>query len=282
MGGAVAIAFAPIFTQLAMRDECVGPLSAALWRVTLACPVMVLWARWDRSTAPDRAVAAHSTALLLPGTLFAADLTAWHAAFEFTTVGNATLLANCAVVLVSVYAWLFLKEHMGWPLVCGGSLALIGVAIVMGVDFGGGDNAIIGDLLALLTAVFYAMYLICMKHLRRTFSAGRIMAWSTVVCALWMLPGVVLFEDHILPGSTRGWLMLGAVALVSHCGGQGLIAYALAHLPASFSAVTLLIQPTGAVLLGWVIFGDALTPLQAVGAGAVLSGIMLARMGSRS
>ena len=43
-------------------------------------------------------------------------------------------------------------------------------------------------------------------------------------------------------------LGVGTVALISHAAGQGLIAYALAHLPAAFSSVSLLFQP---VIVWW-------------------------------
>ena len=62
--------------------------------------------------------------------------------------------------------------------------------------------------------------------------------------------------------------------------GQGLIAYALAHLPASFSAVTLLLQPLMATALAWWIFSEALGWLQGLGAAIVFAGIFIARRGT--
>ncbi|HSK38859.1 MAG TPA: EamA family transporter, partial [Arenibaculum sp.] len=67
----------------------------------------------------------------------------------------------------------------------------------------------------------------------------------------------------------------------SHAGGQSLIAYALAHLPAAFSSVSLLLQPAAAAILAWALLGEALGPWQAAGAVIVLAGIFLARRGSR-
>jgi len=70
------------------------------------------------------------------------------------------------------------------------------------------------------------------------------------------------------------------LALVSHAAGQGLIAYALAHLPAAFSSVSLLLQPVMAALFAWLLLSEGLVPLQVLGGLVVLAGIYLARRGS--
>ena len=80
----------------------------------------------------------------------------------------------------------------------------------------------------------------------------------------------------------QGWLALIGLALVSHVSGQGMIAYALAHLPASFSSVGLLFQPAIAAVLAWIILKEPLGLWQAFGGTIVLAGIFLARQGSRS
>jgi drug/metabolite transporter (DMT)-like permease len=73
--------------------------------------------------------------------------------------------------------------------------------------------------------------------------------------------------------------MLLGVAFVSQVGGQSLITYALADLPAAFSSVGLLLQPVVAVL-AWAILGEALGWRQALGGAVVLTGIVLARRGN--
>jgi drug/metabolite transporter (DMT)-like permease len=67
-----------------------------------------------------------------------------------------------------------------------------------------------------------------------------------------------------------------ALALVSHLAGQSLIAFALGYLPASFSSVTLLLQPLLAALLAWVVLKERLTLAQWIGGAVILSGIFVA------
>jgi drug/metabolite transporter (DMT)-like permease len=84
----------------------------------------------------------------------------------------------------------------------------------------------------------------------------------------------------MIPHSAAGWWILVGLALVSHAAGQGLIAYALAHLPAAFSSVSLLFQPVMAAIFAWLLLAEPLAALQIAGGVVVLVGIYLARRGS--
>jgi drug/metabolite transporter (DMT)-like permease len=86
--------------------------------------------------------------------------------------------------------------------------------------------------------------------------------------------------EPMLPATAHGWLVLVGLALVSHAAGQGLIAYALAHLPAAFSSVSLLFQPVMAALFAWLLLAEPLVAVQVAGGVVVLLGIWLARRGS--
>lgn len=90
----------------------------------------------------------------------------------------------------------------------------------------------------------------------------------------------LLADGSFWPQSMPGWGVLLGLAWFSHAFGQGLIAFALAHLPVTFSSVGLLLQPLVAALLAWVILGEALGPWQALGGAVIMAGIALARIGT--
>ncbi len=52
---------------------------------------------------------------------------------------------------------------------------------------------------------------------------------------------------------------------------------ALRHLPATIVTVVAMLEPVIANVLGWAWFRESLTPVQALGAVAVLAGIVLAQ-----
>ncbi len=274
--GALGIAFAPIL----VRYSEVGPVATAFWRMALALPLLALWASLQpRGVDVPGRRAGHGMALLA-GLFFAADLAVWHWSIRLTSVANATFLANLAPVAVTLGAWLLLRERAKPIFFVGMVLALAGAALLVRANVGGPGAVLLGDALGILTAFFYAGYQLCVKRLRDTQSTARIMLISGAACAAVLLPLALASGEAILPTTATGWLVVAALAVVCQFAGQSLITYAVAHLPASFSSVSLLVQPVAAAALAWLLFGEALAALQWWGGAAVLLGIYLARRGS--
>jgi len=133
----------------------------------------------------------------------------------------------------------------------------------------------------MITAVFYAGYILSIKELRREFSTPTILTWSGLVSSIALLPITLLSGESLLPVSAAGWMVLLGLALLSHFGGQGLITFAIAKLPAAFTSVVLLVQPIAAAIFAWLILGETLGPWQALGGVLALAGIYIARQASQ-
>jgi drug/metabolite transporter (DMT)-like permease len=67
------------------------------------------------------------------------------------------------------------------------------------------------------------------------------------------------------------------MALVSHAGGQGLLAIALGRLPTVFTSLVIFIEAIGAALIAWLVLGESLGWLQALGGVLILGGIWISR-----
>ena len=283
--GACGIGLAPVFSKLAFDAEQglpgggLGMIAAAFWRTTLAAPLF--WWLHARSAAPGGGRRDRDARLLwLPGLAFAGDLAAWHKAFEFTTLANATLLANFASILVAVVGYVWLRERLGWTFALGAAGAFAGAGVLLRVDFGRGRDPLVGDALGLLTACFYAAYLLLVKVLRRDFGVAHLMAYSSSVAAAGLLIIATASGEQVVPRTVEAWSAVVALAFVSHAGGQGLIAYALAHLPAGFATLSLLVQPVVTAAVSWILFAQVLSALQIGGGLLVLAGLAVARRGS--
>ncbi len=273
--GALAIAFSPIFVRLSEA----GPTATGFYRTFLALPP--LWLFW-RFSAPRPAAAASSAGLplaliLVPGLLFAGDLFFWHLSIKYTSVANATLLSNFAPVIVTLGAWLVLRERITPLFLVAMLVAICGALMLVGSSFQLGGTNVFGDMLAFVTAMFYGVYMIAVAKLRGSHGTQSLMLWSSLVSALALLPVALLMGDVMLPATLQGWFTLFGLAWISHALGQGLIAYALGHLPASFSSLVVLVQPVAAAFFGWLWLGEGLTSLQIGGGLVVLFGIYLAR-----
>ena len=279
--GAVTIAFAPILVRLSE----VGPSATGFHRFLLAIPLY--WAM--AATLPRATVAEGSerptsvrdfVLISMAGVYLAADVAVWHYSIQMTTVANSTLLANVAPVFVVLAGWILFGTRVTGTYMIGLAAAMTGVFILSRASLSLSEEHFIGDLLGVLTAVFYAAYQMSVERLRKRFSTVTIMKYAIPVSALIMLPVALASGDDLLPVTLAGWGFLIALAAGPQVFGQGLIAWALAHLPVAFASVSLLVQPVTAALVAWALFGEQIGAQQAVGGVIVLAGIMLARRGS--
>lgn len=272
LAGAVAIAASPLFVKVSEA----GPVATGFWRVALALPVLWAWSALGSREHHAAGLAANRRLMLWAGLLFAGDLAVWHWSIILTSVANATLLANLAPIFVTLAVWLLYRRRPGGLFLAGMAVALAGMAALLGGDFRLSGRELAGDCLGVVTAMFYAGYQLAVTRLRAGASTASIMAWSGLVTACVLLPVALLSGEQILPVSAMGWLKLVGLALISQAAGQSLIAYAMAHLPATFSSVGLLLQPVVAALFAWVLLGETLGGAAIAGGVAVLVGISIA------
>ena len=273
--GAVGIGFAPILVRLSQ----VGPSATAAFRILLALPILWLLVLAERrSTNRPRQPETSSDYkfLAIAGLFFAGDLSLWHWSLQITTVANSTLLTNFAPIFVTIGACLFLGEKVSGRFVIALLLAIAGAALLALQSVSLSARQMWGDVLAIFTGGVYAGYLLSVKGLRRRFSTITIMAWSGVVSCAALFVVALCSREKMLPVDMTGWKVLLALAIISHVGGQTLIAFGLGHLPASFSSVGLLLQPVLAAILAAAIFNERLTFLQVLGGLITLGGVVLA------
>ena len=274
--GAITIGFAPVLVRLSQ----VGPISTGFWRVAIAFPILTLLSMRQGSTLPnDEEIPAFKDYLwvLFSGILFGGDLATWHLSIHFTSIANSTLLANVSPVIIALWGWLVLGKTPKKKLIIGLLLAIFGIAILIHPSLHMNQNTRIGDSLALITAFFYAGYLLVLNRARRKFTTFSSMALSTFASMLTLLLITLISGEAFIPTTETAWLVLIALALFAHILGQGLIAYALPYLSVTFSSTALLIQPMVAAMAGWFFFSEHLGAIQIIGIFIALIGIFLAK-----
>jgi len=159
IGGAVGIAFAPIFVRLSQA----GPTATAFWRLAIAVPLLWLWTSLGGKKAAHirQPTSGIDYALLIAaGLFFAGDLGIWHWSINFTSVANATLLVNFMPIFVTIGAWLLLDQRVSQTFLLGLVAAMAGATLIIGSSFNLNLESLRGDLLALLAALFYASYIL--------------------------------------------------------------------------------------------------------------------------
>ena len=273
VAGALAMGVSPVFVRLAG----VGPFTSAFYRVFLALPALWLWARLEARGPTALPDPGWTPAILMCGGLFAGDLFFWHLAILHTSIANATLLATLAPIWVALFSGLFIGEPVTRWMLAGLSLCIAGAALLVGSNWGDQSGHWLGDLFGLATSVFFGLYFLAVRVARRRAMSALIVFRSSILTAAVLAVVAGVSEGTWWPGSLTGALAMVALAVVSHTGGQGLLAYALGHLSAAFSSLVIFLEALFAAIFGWLVFHEGLGPLQWAGGVAILAGIWVAR-----
>jgi len=271
---AAVLGLAPILVRFADT----GAAAAGFWRFAFALPLLLVLTRRGKDGAGG--IGRPTKWMGLAALFFVLDLSFWHYSIAMTSVANATVLTNLTPVVVTLAAWLLLRERPRALFVVALAVAVAGaLAMSIGADGRQGSNPRLGDVFALVTALWYAGYFLVVKQARGESSAGRIMLWSTALGAPLLLAVAVVLREPLWPGSWGGWAACAGLGLV-HVAGQGGVAWSLGRLPAALTSVTVLLQPVVAAILGWILFAEHMTGPQLAGGAAVLAGVVLAQWSS--
>ena len=277
VASAAVLGLAPILVRLTET----GPAAAGFWRFAFALPWLLLLVLRPGAPAGERGPGRPSGLMALAALFFVLDLGFWHYSVVLTSVANATTLTNLTPVIVTAVGWLLFRERPRALFLVALAVALAGaLSMSAGADGRQGTNPRLGDLFATVTALWYAGYFLTVKVLRGRHAASRIMLWSTALGAPLLLALALVLGEAVPPASAAGWAACAGLGLV-HVAGQGGVAWALGRLPAALTAVTVLIQPVVAAILGWLLFAETMTAVQMAGGAAVLAGVVLAQLSSR-
>ena len=163
--GALAIGSSGIFVRLSET----GPTATAFWRGAIALPFLFVWVVLERgrgAQAGQTSASVRDPLFLWAGAFFAGDLALWHWSLLLTSIAASTLEANCAPLLVTVFAWMLLGERPRLGFVLSLGLAFAGMLLILAPKLGGGSHGLVGDALGLGTACFYAAYIMVVARLR--------------------------------------------------------------------------------------------------------------------
>jgi drug/metabolite transporter (DMT)-like permease len=264
---------------MATKTALVGgfaPMPVVWLRMVIAS--LVLAPFWPRIPKPDYRQGDIGwlvlVCLLQPGVYYLCE----NYAIGLTTSSQAGVISAIVPLMVAAGAWLFLREHISARTVGGIALSICGVvALSFGATAGAqAPNPVLGNALEVIAMASAAGAMIALKHLVKRYDP-----W--MLTGIQALAGVFLFLPGALASNPRTWLAVPASAwwgvaylgaFVS-LGAFGLYAMALAKLPASRAALAINAVPVVALLAGWLVLGEALGALQALGCLAIAAGVAL-------
>ena len=280
----IPISLAPSLAKLCQQE--IGANAVVFHRSWIATVVFGLWngiealgyQQSDNQFIEQKPLTSQEVWLLLAmGTAAATYLLLWAWSLSQTSVANVALLSNLNSLFVALAGYLLFGRRFNKRFVIGLVIALLGaIAFELNkVQFA--TDQILGDALALLTAIFMATCMLLIERLRTRFSTATIMLWRCGITTMFLLPVLPFLEDRLLPYSWMGWFFIIFQALFCQVLGQGLLAYSLSRISSGVVAVTLLLEPVLASIFAWFIFSEQVGLFDWATFAVVLAGIYLAQ-----
>jgi drug/metabolite transporter (DMT)-like permease len=215
---------------------------------------------------------------MLNGLLFSGEFCLLFLALDYTSVARVSLFFYVMPVWVTIGAhFLVPGERMTLLKAAGLVLALAGVALGLGIGSGSaGEQAWIGDLLALGGAIFWASIALLTRTTRlQRCSPEMNLLYQLAVSAVILLAVAPLFGDTVREPTPAILGMFAFQVIVIVAIGFVVWFWILSIYPVSHMASFSLLAPVFGVLFGWLIFDDQITPAFVIALLLVGSGIVL-------
>jgi drug/metabolite transporter (DMT)-like permease len=192
---------------------------------------------------------------------------------------HASLLMLCTPLLITLMAFLFLREKMSTGVAIGLLMGVTGsiMLITSKESMGAGKDVIAGDIFIALNAISYAFYFVLVKPLMTRYSPLQVLRWSFTFGGLFILPFGWTEFIHA-PWSSFSTVDLSAIAFVVL--GATFFAYlfniyGLHHIQASATGAYIYLQPIFATTVALIFLGEKLSLTKILSALLIFTGVYL-------
>jgi drug/metabolite transporter (DMT)-like permease len=281
--GLVTVVFwASAFVGIRAAAVDLSPGALAFGRLFVAAIVLGMIVGVRRPAWPSRADLVPIVAI---GVLwFGVYFLALNAAEREVDAGTAAMLVNVAPILIAILGGLFLGEGFPPRLLIGCVIAFTGVVVISFAASGQrpGSATLLGIALCFVSATVYAVAVTIQKPLLRRVNGQMVTFLGCATGCIVTLP----FLPELLDGigtaqvATLGWVAyLGifptAIAFSTW-------AYALGHTAAGRLGSLTYLAPAIAVVIGWLLLGEAPPGAAFAGGAVAIGGVIVARSRPRA
>lgn len=283
----IALAFSPIFTKLSEIE--LSPTTTIFNRLWIGTLIISCWQLIKTPKFSQIEFQEDNFDYKQQGLLILASFTAtisallWAVSFTYTSVASSTVLRSLTPLFISLGAWLIFKQRFNRQFILGMVLSIIGGIAIGWDDLQLGANYLLGDSIALLSAILHGMNILIVSYLRdRHCTTTKVLFWRCGCGALITLPILYYTHSELLPISPQGWMTVIALAVICQTFGQGLLVYSLKQFSASFVGIFTLLKPIITAVLAWLIFTENPSFSSGLAVILILSGIYLAKSSNSS
>jgi drug/metabolite transporter (DMT)-like permease len=220
------------------------------------------------------------TSSVVAGLFLAAHFAAWLPSLSMTTVAASTALVTTTPVWTALVARVS-GVRLPAATWAGLALAVLGVALIAGVDVTVSLRALAGDGLALLGAFCAAGYVLAGARARQRLSTSAYAVVCYSVCAVAVAVAAVVAGDPLVGFAARDWLLIAAITVCAQLLGHTLLNLLLSSVGPTMISLVILLEVPGALLFALVLLQQLPPPLALPGVALVVVGVGLVVRASR-
>ena len=270
LAGAIGLSFSAIFARLSNANS----LALAFYRMFFAVLFLLPVTLWKHRDELKTITAKQWLLCAISGIFLGFHFTCFFVSLDYTTIASTTVLVDTEVFFVALLGWLFAKEKITVHGITGILLAFAGSIIIAMGDAGKSPNMILGDIIALVGAVFIAIHVRMGKLCRTNISTT---VYTTIIyffAALCM--GVEMLVKRIPFTGYDGYNYLLAFGLTVFCTflGHSIFNWGLKYEKATFISMAKLLEPVFASVMGVVLFKEMVAGRTVMGCFLVIAGII--------
>lgn len=261
--GILCISIFPILVKLKLAPGLISAFYRMFFAVILLLPYVLLSGNFKIPTLNFTLLAA------LCGILFASDVAVWNIAIQESSATQASLLTNLSPVWVGIGSFLFLKSKPATNFWIGTLVSLFGMITLVGFEFFLELNFNQAFLFAVLSGIFYSIYLLLSKNVLSEVDVLSFMTISLFASSIYL--GILCYSlnEPFTGFLNTGWFVLILQAVICQLCAWLSISYATQHMRATRVSLSLLSQAVITSILAWLFLEEKIT-LQMVFGGIVL------------
>lgn len=214
------------------------------------------------------------------GVLFIFSSLTLYLSFHLMPAGVASTILFTYPVMTAAIMGFFFRERISVATVLAIVLSLAGVLLLYWGDADGGTLSLGGVVLVLVSALTYALYIIVVDKSPLQMSSFKINFYVLFYCAAGMaLYALVSGQPLQLPPTPTAWLWVSWLAVVPAIMALVMMVYAAKYLGSTPTAILGALEPTTAVVIGVLVFGEPFSGRLVLGIVLILTAVVLAVLG---
>ncbi|MBR0600211.1 DMT family transporter [Sinanaerobacter chloroacetimidivorans] len=270
VAGVLSASTSAIFIRLINASS----IAVGFYRLTYALPfftlAVIFWHKKELLSITRRQL----MGCILAGLFLSAHFFTWFTSIENTTVASAVVICSTHPIIILAITALVLREKTNLKAVAGVLIALLGAAIITGGDYSFSGNAIYGDIMAFLGAIFLALYFLAGRRLRKNINATvyvfLVFSVSWVVFTIGMFATKTPFTGY----SSMDYGYLFAMAIVCQIGAHAVFNWCLGHVTPLYISTIENGEAIFASAMAVIFFGEIPTLWQLVGGIITICGLL--------